>query len=113
VLQATVEAMLSGGAQVDDTTAVIGPAICGRCYEVPADMRADVDRLVPGSGSVSRTGTPSLDLAAGAASMLSALGIASVRRTDLCTMEDPRFYSYRRDGVTGRFAGVVMLADRE
>jgi copper oxidase (laccase) domain-containing protein len=28
-----------------------------------------------------------------------------------CTMEDPAYFSYRRDHVTGRFAGVVWLAE--
>jgi hypothetical protein len=38
--------------------------------------------------------------------------VAEVRSTGICTAEDERFFSYRRDGVTGRFAGVVMLTTR-
>jgi copper oxidase (laccase) domain-containing protein len=41
---------------------------------------------------------------------LVAAGVAAVAVDPACTAEDPRFYSYRRDGVTGRFAGVVWLA---
>lgn len=109
VLQATVKAMLAGGARVADCVAVIGPAVCGRCYEVPAGMRDEVATLVPGSAATTPTGTPSLDLPAGAEQILRAAGLGGVRQTGICTIEDERFYSYRREGVTGRFAGVVML----
>jgi copper oxidase (laccase) domain-containing protein len=36
-------------------------------------------------------------------------GVGTVRRVELCPVEEPRLYSYRREGITGRFAGVVML----
>lgn len=109
VLQATVAAMVASGARVSDCVAVIGPAICGRCYEVPAEMRDEVARLVPGSAATTSAGTPSLDLPAGAESVLRRAGVGEIRQTGICTMTDDRFYSYRRDGLTGRFAGVVML----
>jgi YfiH family protein len=108
VLQATVAAMVANGAEPADAVAVIGPGVCGQCYEVPEQMRDEVGRLVPGSASTTRAGSPSLDLAGGAESILREVGIGMVRRTGICTIEDPRFYSYRRDGVTGRFAGVVV-----
>jgi hypothetical protein len=113
VLQNTVAVMAANGARAADTVAVIGPAVCGRCYEVPASMRDEVSALVPGSAATTTGGTPSLDLPAGAAAILQALGIGEIGHTGICTAEDERFYSYRRDGVTGRFAGVVMLVDRE
>lgn len=109
VLPATVAAMIELGADVADLVAVVGPAVCGRCYEVSAQIRADVDAQVPLSASVTRANRPSLDLAAGAARQLSNVGVSEVRRTWICTVEDNRFFSYRRDGLTGRFAGVVML----
>jgi hypothetical protein len=109
VLQRTVGAMTALGAEVGDIAAVIGPGVCGRCYEVPAAMRDEVDAALPGAAGLTRQRTPALDLPAGALAMLAALGIGQVRRTDICTVEDDRFFSHRRDGVTGRFAGVVML----
>ena len=109
VLQATVEAMTDVGASARDTVAVIGPGICGGCYEVPADLRDEVELTVPGSAATTRWGTPSVDLAAGALGILERLGLGQIRRTDSCTFEDPQLFSYRRDRVTGRFAGVVML----
>jgi YfiH family protein len=110
VLEATLARMAALGAEPGSTTAVIGPGICGRCYEVPEQMRAQVADTVPGTWSTSAHGTPSVDLAAGAAHVLAASGLGEVRVTGLCTAEDPRWYSHRRDGRTGRFAGVAMLA---
>jgi hypothetical protein len=112
VLQATVAAMVECGARPADVVAVIGPGVCGRCYEVPAEMRAEVGAIVPGSAATTRAGTPALDLPAGAEQILLAAGVGTVRRTDVCTIEDARFFSYRRDGRTGRFAGVVMRRAR-
>lgn len=108
VLQATVAAMVTSGARPLDAVAVIGPGVCGRCYEVPEEMRDEVAAVVPGSASTTTSGSPSLDLPAGAERVLRGAGIGVVRQTGICTVEDPRFYSYRRDGRTGRFAGVVM-----
>lgn len=109
VLQATVEAMVGLGAEPARTQAVIGPAICGRCYEVPAGMQDEVAAAVPGAAAGTSRGTASLDLPAGAVRLLRGLGLAAVTDTGVCTLEDPRFYSYRRDGLTGRHAGVVVL----
>jgi YfiH family protein len=110
VLRATLAAMVETGAVAADIVAVVGPGICGRCYEVPEAMRDAVAAVVPGSAATTRHGTPSLDLAAGAETILRGAGLGEVRSIGVCTLEDPRFYSHRRDGLTGRFAGVVMLA---
>jgi polyphenol oxidase len=109
VLSKTLAAMVELGAAPADCVAVIGPAVCGQCYEVPAQMRDEVEALVPGSAATTRHGTPALDLAAGAAGVLRAAGVGEVNSSGICTVEDPRFFSYRRDGRTGRFAGIVML----
>jgi polyphenol oxidase len=102
-----VDAMRTAGAT--KIRAAIGPAVCGRCYEVPAAMAAEVEAAVPGTAAVTRTGTPSLDLAKGVAAQLAAAGVRRVSRDARCTVESPELYSHRRDGVTGRFAGVVWL----
>jgi polyphenol oxidase len=113
VLEATVKAMVAAGARPADIVAVIGPGVCGRCYEVPERMRDEVAGAVPGTATTTTAGSPGLDLAAGAEHVLASAGIGTVRQTGICTIEDPRFYSYRRDGRTGRFAGVVMLAGHD
>jgi YfiH family protein len=111
-LGSTRAALAGRGAGAARTLAVVGPSICGRCYEVPGQMRDEVDAVVPGTACVTSAGTPGLDLVAGA---LGLLGRAGVRASaiGICTAEDERFYSYRRDGLTGRFAGVVMLSGDE
>jgi YfiH family protein len=107
VLRELVATMRAEGAT--DLTAVIGPGVCGACYEVPPSLAGEVEKAVPGSRSTTRTGTTGVDLTAGATSQLLALEVP-VTAVGGCTLEQPeRFYSYRRDGVTGRHAGVVWL----
>lgn len=109
VLDATLRTMVSLGASPATVVAVVGPAVCGRCYEVPAGLRAEVAAVVPDTAANTRSGSPSLDLLAGAAAVLAAAGVATVQRLESCTMEDPRWFSFRRDGRTGRFAGLIRL----
>jgi hypothetical protein len=111
ILQQTLATMTTLGADPGRTTVVIGPAVCGGCYEVPEQMRDDVAAVVPGSAAKTRQGTPSLDLAAGAEALLRQAGVESIRRLDVCTIEDDRMFSHRRSAgrPTGRHAGVVML----
>ncbi len=111
VLQETLAAMAGLGASAARTSAVLGPAACGRCYEVPAAMAADVERAVPGSRSTTRAGTAGVDLTAGAVAVLTRAGLADVRTVGGCTLEQPDlFFSYRRDGRTGRHAGLARLS---
>ncbi|WP_084076734.1 polyphenol oxidase family protein [Demequina sp. NBRC 110057] len=88
--------------------AAIGPAICGRCYEVPEDLREEVARRHPAARAVTSWGTPALDLPRAAEARLGELGAREIVRIPVCTREDARLYSYRRDGVTGRHAGVIV-----
>ncbi|MCW2600788.1 MAG: hypothetical protein JWM02_2617 [Frankiales bacterium] len=90
--------------------ATIGPGICSHCYEVPASLAGEVEKAVPGARSTTRQGSTSVDLVKGARSQLTAEGVA-VTTVGGCTLEQPdRFFSYRRDGLTGRHGGVVWLA---
>ena len=59
-----------------ETIAVVGPSVCGRCYEVPEGMRAEAAAVSPPSAAVSWTGTPAIDVAAGVVDQLAARGIA-------------------------------------
>ncbi len=107
VLPAVVRLMREQGA--GEVTAVIGPGICGLCYEVPGSLAGEVEKAAPGSRSTTRQGTTSVDLTAGATAQLARLGIP-VTAVGGCTLEQPeRFFSYRREGTTGRHAGVVWL----
>jgi polyphenol oxidase len=108
VVLRALEAMARLGASRSRTVAWLGPSVCPACYEVPADMRADVASVVPASWSTSRTGTPALDLRAGLTAELAGAGV-TVTSVGPCTAESADHFSYRRDGTTGRFAGVVWL----
>ena len=89
----------------------LGPAICGACYEVPTEMQTEVVSVVPATASTTRQGTAALDLRRGVVSQLQATGVMAVHVSDVCTAEDPSYFSYRRDGVTGRFAGVAVVGE--
>jgi len=60
------------------------------------------------SAARSWTGTPAIDVAAGVVEQLAAADVA-VQWIPGCTRESGDLYSYRRDGRTGRFAGIVAL----
>jgi polyphenol oxidase len=109
VVPATLSAMASLGARARHVSALLGPAVCGDCYEVPADMQADVARIAPSAAVRTRTGTPGLDLRAGVEEILRRAGIPDVVQDPRCTVEDPHLFSHRRDGVTGRQAGIIWL----
>jgi YfiH family protein len=109
VLQRTVEQMAALGATPERTAAVVGPAAGACCYEVPASMAAEAEAALPGVRATTRQGTPSLDLRGGAERVLRQAGVVDVRSVGRCTIDDDRFFSYRRDGRTGRHAGVVLL----
>jgi hypothetical protein len=107
VVGRTVERMRSLGA--GEVRAWIGPHVCGRCYEVPAELRDEVAAVVPATRSETSWGTPALDLGAGVAAQLAAAGVPSVS-VERCTLEDDRLHSYRRDGAdSGRLAGLVWM----
>ena len=110
VLPAAIEAMTGLGARPERIEALLGPAACGECYEVPAAMRDDVERHLPGSASRTRKGTPGLDLRAGLWNQLAGAGVGKVGVDPRCTMEDRTLFSHRRDnGRTGRLAAITWL----
>jgi polyphenol oxidase len=106
VVPRAVETMRDLGAR--RISAVVGPSVCGRCYEVPEDMRSEAAAVEPVSAAVTWSGTPAVDVAAGVVEQLRR-GQVTVTWVPGCTMQDDSLFSFRRDGLTGRFAGVVML----
>ncbi|MCX4693806.1 peptidoglycan editing factor PgeF [Streptomyces sp. NBC_01408] len=109
VVPAAVEAMVSLGAEPGRIVARTGPAVCGRCYEVPAEMREAVAGAVPAARAETSWGTPAVDVVAGVHAQLAAAGVMDVRGSGVCTLESRDHFSYRRDRVTGRLAGYVWL----
>ncbi|MFI6472667.1 peptidoglycan editing factor PgeF [Streptomyces sp. NPDC050516] len=109
VVPAAVEAMVSLGADPARIVARTGPAVCGRCYEVPERMRAEVAEAEPAAWSETSWGTPAVDVTAGVHAQLAALGVTDVEASPVCTLESLDHFSYRRDRTTGRLAGYVWL----
>jgi YfiH family protein len=103
-----VAAMRDLGA--DAISAVVGPSVCGRCYEVPPDMALEAARVSGSAAARSWTGTSAIDVASGVVEQLAAESVV-VQWIPGCTRETDSLYSYRRDGVTGRFAGVVTMTE--
>ena len=105
IVDHALDRMTSLGAA--DPVAVIGPSVCGRCYEVPLDLREEAAAVAPESRTVSWTGTPAIDVAGGVVAQLHARGVPTTWVPG-CTRENDRLFSYRRDHRTGRFAGVIV-----
>jgi polyphenol oxidase len=118
VLDATV-AGLAEAAQCapSEIAAWLGPCIGPRAFEVGADVLAAFGATseAPGERFVHRPrpdGAPRwlADLAGLARDRLRARGLIRISGVDACTVEDrSRFFSFRRDGVTGRMAAAVWV----
>jgi YfiH family protein len=109
VVARAVEAMLSLGAHVDDLSVLLGPAVSGANYEVPAAMADEVEAALPGSRTTTAAGTPGLDLRAGIACQLRGLGVTAIDADPRCTVADPSLFSHRRGAPTGRLASLVWM----
>jgi YfiH family protein len=86
----------------------IGPAICGSCYEVPPDLQNEVVALHPLAKSETRSGSPALDLPKALVGALAEIDVP-VTISAGCTLEDDDYFSFRRNKITGRQAGVIKL----
>lgn len=107
IVTRTVETMREHGAA--EITAWVGPHVCGACYEVPEQLRAEVAAAVPEAHAETSWGTPALDIGAGVRAQLARAGVEVVDVAG-CTREEPSLHSYRRDGAAaGRFAGLVWI----
>ncbi|MFD5649360.1 peptidoglycan editing factor PgeF [Streptomyces sp. NPDC127039] len=109
VVPAAVRAMAELGADPARIVARTGPAVCGRCYEVPEEMRAEVAAVEPAAYAETGWGTPALDVSAGVHAQLKRLGVHDRAQSPVCTRESADHFSYRRDRTTGRLAGYVWL----
>jgi YfiH family protein len=96
--------------------AFLGPAISGEYYEVGCEVRdALANELGGAAESFSRPvadkpGHFLVDLYSVARTQLKAAGVSQIYGGDRCTFaEADQFFSYRRDGVTGRMASMIWL----
>jgi polyphenol oxidase len=107
------------GAQAPQVRAVVGPSVCGACYEVGPEVVAAVAAVFPGCEGglpcavAERGGATYLDLRALNAALLQRAGVLpeNLRVVDTCTRCGPvPLYSWRRDGAaTGRMAAFLAL----
>lgn len=111
VIESTVQAM-----EVHPSTlmAWLGPAIGPAEFEVGDEVRAAFIAHQAQTAAAFVAGAPGkwmADLYQLARLRLNAMGITRIYGGDLCTYRDPaRFYSYRRDGVTGRMGTFIWLS---
>jgi YfiH family protein len=104
IISNTISKMRTLGGE--DLEATIGPAICGDCYEVDIQMYLDAIEIDPNLAT--KPETHSLDLKKAAAGQLDSQRV-SVNDLGICTAHNFNYFSFRRDGISGRNAGVIVL----
>lgn len=110
VVEATVQAL---GVPAADLVAWLGPAIGQAAFEVGPEVRAAFVQRLPAAEAAFLPGAPGkfqADLYALARAVLAQAGVADVHGGGWCTATDrERFFSFRRDGRTGRMATLAWL----
>lgn len=93
----------------------LGPAISQSAYEVGDEVRAAFTSRNTESKTAFKAGKKNhwwMDLYALARLNLARLGVEQVYGGDVCTYNDvEKFFSYRRDGETGRMLSVIWIGD--
>ncbi len=112
VIEQTIAALPVPG---DELMAWLGPAISAEAYVVGEEVRETFVTHDPAAETAFRPaagGGWHADLYRLARQRLQSHGVIAVHGGEFCTYQDPvRFYSYRRDGVTGRMATLIWLQD--
>ncbi|MGB5104710.1 MAG: peptidoglycan editing factor PgeF [Steroidobacteraceae bacterium] len=111
VLEATVARL---GCKPQDLRAWLGPAIGAAAFEVGGEVREAYARrsaILTGAFALNSRGRYQADIYGLARTVLAEAGVISVYGAGWCTHADAnRFFSYRRDGKTGRMATLAWLA---
>jgi len=90
--------------------AYLGPCIRPNRYEFgDADLARLVARLGPEVAGRTAGGRPALDIPAAVRAALRNAGVDAFADGGVCTASSAAHFSYRRDGVTGRQATIVVL----
>ncbi|MDO8261920.1 MAG: peptidoglycan editing factor PgeF [Gallionella sp.] len=112
VIEATVQAM---NVPPQNLMAWLGPAISQNAFEVGEEVRAAFVAAHPQAASafaVGQSGKWLADIYALARIRLNALGITQIYGGNYCTYrESEKFFSYRRNGVTGRMGSFIWLSE--
>ena len=111
VLEETIAAMRVPGQQI---LAYFGPAIGAQAFEVGDEVRSAfvaVDKNTASAFKASTQGKWLADIYLLARQRLVGQGVEKIYGGSFCTVSEPeRFFSYRRDGQTGRMASMIWLA---
>ncbi len=111
-----LEATAAEFARPEDVLVWLGPAIGPEAFEVGSEVRAEFIARDAAAEAAFRpvVGKPGHwlgDLYLLARQRLQRVGITSVHGGGRCTFSEPElFYSFRRDGRTGRMASVIWIA---
>ncbi len=112
VLEATLETFEDAPS---DLLVWLGPAIGPAAFEVGPEVREAFLAIHPADDACfapNRPGHWLADIYQLARNRLQRLGVGYVGGGDYCTVSEPeRFFSYRRDGVTGRMASLIWMDD--
>lgn len=92
-----------------DFIAVFGPGICQKCYPVGTDVAEKFATKFPYAIGRASNGQPAIDIGEAAKNIFHRYSIQVDDKWNWCTFEDKRFYSYRRQKVTGRQALVLSF----
>lgn len=121
LLQGVIEAALKKfKAPPENIHAWLGPAIGPKNFEVGAEVRkAFLDEAHPGEVPANAFQPVDIeknkflaDIYQLAGLRLNRIGVKNISGGDFCTVENKEmFYSYRRDGVTGRMASLIWIAE--
>jgi YfiH family protein len=108
VIEAAVERVRSNGGGA--IHAFLGPCIHPARYEFGVrDLEGFVDRLGASVRSTTREGRPALDVPEAVRIVLARVGV-DLSDCGICTSDNDGYFSYRRDGQTGRQATVAVKA---
>ena len=94
-----------------DVRAFLGPCIRVECYEFGARRPRPSSSTQLGPEVEGRTsdGAPAFDITAAVRVALARAGVDDLDDCGVCTADSPDYFSYRRDGVTGRQVTVAVL----
>ena len=104
IVERTIRRMVALGYEVSALRVHCGPAICGRCYEVSADVAVRLTGRDPGR-------SVTVDLRELIVRRVRALGVSATSSSEYCTRcDNDRFFSHRA-GDVGRQVGVIFAPD--
>ncbi|WLH62130.1 peptidoglycan editing factor PgeF [Pseudomonas sp. FP2300] len=110
VLEATLDSL---AVPADEILAWLGPAIGPQAFEVGPEVReafiAQLPEAVKAFAASPNAGKFLADIYQLARLRLAVRGVTAVYGGGLCTVTDPRFFSYRRNPCTGRFASLIWI----